>query len=31
MVDDLNSYKDNQPAELQGEITERDLILLMKR
>jgi hypothetical protein len=31
MADDLNNYKDNQPVELQDEITEEDMLLLMKR
>ncbi|KAI8644432.1 hypothetical protein BD408DRAFT_413429 [Parasitella parasitica] len=31
MVDDLKSYKANQPPYLRDEITEDDIILLMKR
>ncbi|GAN07354.1 hypothetical protein MAM1_0158c06851 [Mucor ambiguus] len=31
MLDDLKSYKENQPDDLQDEITPEDMILLMKR
>lgn len=31
MLDDLKSYKENQPEDLQDEITPEDMILLMKR
>lgn len=31
MADDLNNYKANQPERLQDEITEDDILLLMKR
>ncbi|KAL9547296.1 hypothetical protein MBANPS3_006226 [Mucor bainieri] len=31
MVDDLKSYKESQPEDLQDEITPEDMILLMKR
>lgn len=31
MMDDLKRYKENQPENLQNEITPEDMILLMKR
>lgn len=31
MLDDLKSYKESQPEDLQDEITPEDMILLMRR